>query len=242
MNGKGATLNTPQKIERCIACGAPDGACVCDVLKPISSKFKVMILRHPQEARSKLGTAELLAKAIPGLVLKTGFSWRNISHAYGSETKPSEWIALFLGSKKLHPKIAELGERLVIVDKKGAPFENQNELKNIKGVILLDGNWSQSKTMWWRNAWLTRCKRGILNPSRKSLYKNVRREPRKESLSTLEALAESLTALEGNVRNADMLLELFSAFVGRVRKSPTKAMTTPDSSSEPSTAEEANSN
>jgi hypothetical protein len=242
MNLKGATLNTPQKIERCKACGAPDGACVCDVLKPISPKLKIMILRHPQEARSKLGTAELLAKAIPGLVLKTGFSWRNISHAYGSETKPSEWIALFLGSKKLHPKIAELGERLVMVDKKGTPFENQNELRSIKGVILLDGNWSQSKTMWWRNAWLTRCKRGILNPSRKSLYKSVRREPRKESLSTLEALAESLAALEGNQRSSDSLLELFSAFIERVKKSPAKSATAPAESTQPRSTDEANSN
>lgn len=211
-------MNAPQKIEKCKGCGVPQNGCVCDVISPISSKFKVMILRHPQEARSKLGTAELLAKSMPGLVLKTGFSWRNITHAFGSETKPSEWVALFLGSKKLHPKIAERGEPLVLVDKKGAPLQSQHDLKKVRGIILLDGNWSQSKTLWWRNAWLTRCQRGILNPAAKSMYKNVRREPRKESLSTLEALAETLLALEGNTDAAETLRGTFGEFLKRVRK------------------------
>jgi hypothetical protein len=155
---------------------------------------------------------------MPGLVLKTGFSWRNISHAFGSETKPSEWVALFLGSKKLHPKIAERGEPLVLVDKKGAPLPSQHDLKKVRGIILLDGNWSQSKTLWWRNAWLTRCQRGILNPSVKSLYKNVRREPRKESLSTLEALAETLLALEGNTDAAETLRGTFGEFLKRIKR------------------------
>lgn len=210
-------MNTSQKLERCTGCGAPLSGCVCDLMKPISSKFNLMILRHPQEAKSKLGTAELLAKACPKLVLKTGFSWRNISHAFGSETKPSEWVVLFLGSKKLHPRIAETGEPLVLVDKKGAPLENQNESKKIRGIILLDGNWSQSKTLWWRNAWLTRCQRGILNPTRKSQYKNTRREPRKESLSTLEALASTLEALESSGNNAEALRDVFSKFLERQR-------------------------
>lgn len=205
------------KLERCTGCGVPSTACVCDTISQVISPISVLILRHPQEAKSKLGTAELLSKLIPGLVLKTGLSWRNISHALGREAKPSEWVALFLGSKKLHPAIAQQGNSLVFVDKKGTPLPKQEELQSkIKGIILLDGNWSQSKTMWWRNAWLTRCQRGILNPNRKSLYKNARREPRRESLSTIEAAAEALSAVTNDSSIGTNLMNSFSTFLKRV--------------------------
>ncbi len=207
----------PNRIERCQGCGVPTNSCICDTLTPTPSPISVLILRHPQEAKSKLGTAELLSKLIPGTVLKTGLSWRNISHALGREAKPSEWVALFLGSKKIHPAISEQGKALVFVDKKGTPLPNQDELySKIKGIILLDGNWSQSKTMWWRNAWLTRCQRGILNPNRKSLYKNARREPRKESLSTIEAAAEALGAVTNNSNISENLINSFSTFLKRI--------------------------
>jgi hypothetical protein len=49
--------------------------------------------------------------------------------------------------------------------------------------------------MWWRNAWLLKLKRLVLNPLRPSLYGKLRKEPRRESLSTIESIAETLEAL-----------------------------------------------
>ena len=86
---------------------------------------------------------------------------------------------------------------LVAVDKKGAPLEDQQvALKGIKGLILLDGTWSQAKTLWWRNAWLLKCRRLVLAPARPSAYGKLRREPRRDSLSTLEAAALAVSVLE----------------------------------------------
>jgi len=53
--------------------------------------------------------------------------------------------------------------------------------------VLLDGTWSQAKALWWRNAWMLKCQRVILGPSRPSRYGQLRREPRRDGLSTIEA-------------------------------------------------------
>ena len=60
----------------------------------------------------------------------------------------------------------------------------------------LDGNWSQAKALWWRNAWMLKCRRVILGPRQPSRYGRLRREPRRDSLSTIEAAAMLVSRLE----------------------------------------------
>ena len=60
--------------------------------------------------------------------------------------------------------------------------------------MLLDGTWSQAKALWWRNAWMLKCQRVILGPAHPSRYGKLRREPRRDGLSTIEAAAMLLSA------------------------------------------------
>jgi len=62
---------------------------------------------------------------------------------------------------------------------------------------LLDGSWSEAKALWWRNPWLLKTRRLVLDPQRPSHYSRVRREPRREALSTIEAAALLLKRVEG---------------------------------------------
>ncbi|MBL8994133.1 MAG: DTW domain-containing protein, partial [Spirochaetia bacterium] len=55
--------------------------------------------------------------------------------------------------------------------------------------------WSQAKTLWWRNPWLLKLKRAVLLPREGSMYGKLRREPRKECLSTIESIASALDAV-----------------------------------------------
>jgi DTW domain-containing protein len=73
--------------------------------------------------------------------------------------------------------------------------EQDRALAAINGIIVLDGSWSQAKTMWWRNPWVLKCRRLALNPKQPSRYGKLRREPRREGLSTLEAAALALARL-----------------------------------------------
>ncbi|MEN9722808.1 MAG: hypothetical protein RJB38_794 [Pseudomonadota bacterium] len=132
---------------------------------------------------------------------------------------PSRWGVVYLGSG---PKgAAPRGETLFAVDKKGAPLPaevNATKLAQLEGVILLDGTWSQAKTLWWRNAWLLKLQRLMLSPKTASLYRELRREPRKECLSTLEAIAEVLEARQDCPEAAAHLRAAFSELLGRYRK------------------------
>ena len=64
----------------------------------------------------------------------------------------------------------------------------------------------EAKALWWRNPWLLKLRRLVLNPRRPSRWGQIRREPRREALSTLEATALLLKHLDGGVESDTALL------------------------------------
>ena len=89
----------------------------------------------------------------------------------------------------------------------------QGRSLDIDGIVLLDGNWRQSKAMWWRNSWLLKLRRMLLFPDKPSLYGKLRKEPRRNTVSTLEALGLALTYLEKDAASEEALLTRFKAFL-----------------------------
>ncbi|MDR3467018.1 MAG: DTW domain-containing protein [Xanthobacteraceae bacterium] len=214
----------PDDSPECPRCGKPLALCVCGEVAPVSSRIKLVILQHPQEQDRLLGTARLTALHFTDAVVKVGLSWPSLSKVLGRPVDPSRWAVLYLGSVKL-PVGAGHGE-VVAVDRQGAPEPDQRGiLKSIEGVILLDGTWSQAKALWWRNAWLLKCQRVVLAPARASLYGKLRREPRREGLSTLEAAALLISHLEGR---ADARLALEGSFQALLAKYRVLATTAPE--------------
>src|ERR1700687_5479406 len=185
-----------EAVPDCPRCLKPMPLCICDSITPIENKIALLILQHPQEQDRALGTARLTALHFKNAVLKIGLSWPSLSKALGrSVHDPSRWAVLYLGSSK----VAELetDREIVAINRKGEVEENQRAiLKDIEGIVLLDGTWSQAKALWRRNAWMLKCQRVILGPARASRYGNLRREPRRDGLSTIEAVAMLLGSLE----------------------------------------------
>ena len=175
----------------------------------------VLILQHPQEPDKDLGSALIAHLSLPNSTLKIGLSWPNLKKALGREAMPSKWAVLYLGSgtKTEKPKPG-----LQLVSKAGVPLPDQNQIKaDLEGIIVLDGTWSQAKTIWWRNAWLLKLRRAILTPSHPSLYRELRREPRGECLSTIESVAQSLEALGEKAEVRSDLSELFKKLLEKQR-------------------------
>lgn len=156
----------------CPRCAKPERLCVCRHITPIEVKIRILVLQHPKEQREVLGTVPLLAASIDKTVVKVGLSWPNLERALGSPCNPKKWGVLFLGTKK-----------------SGGSRAKNIDLNELEGLVALDGNWRQAKAIWWRNPWLLKLKRIVLSPKARSLYGKARREPRPESLSTLEAVA-----------------------------------------------------
>ena len=187
---------TPEAIPDCPSCHKPLPLCICDSITPIENRISLLILQHPQEQDRALGTARLLALHFKNAVLKIGLSWPSLSKALGRPVHdPSRWAVLYLGSAK----VADLDtdREVVAINRKGEVEDNQRAiLKDIEGIVLLDGTWSQAKALWWRNAWMLKCQRVILGPAKPSAYGKLRREPRRDGLSTIESAAMLLAALE----------------------------------------------
>lgn len=178
---------------------------MCAAIRHERPRHRVLILQHPQEPDKELGTARIANLVLDGSVLRVGLSWPNLRSAWGADAVPSRWAVLYLGAKGVR------GDRpLVFVDKKGAPVAPPPALD---GIVALDGTWSQAKALWWRNAWLTKLKRAVVVPPRPSLYGRLRREPRREAVSTLEAVGIALTALGEPPAVEGALLDAFRALL-----------------------------
>ena len=182
-------------VDDCQTCGKPAALCVCDGVAPIDNKVFVLILQHPQEQDRALATARLTALHFKNALLKIGLSWPSLTKILGRPADPQRWAVLYLGSVKASEAAPD--RDIVVVDKKGAAVANQDRvLRDLEGIILLDGTWSQAKALWWRNAWMLKCRRVVLGPRQPSRYGQVRREPRRDALSTIESAAMLLARLE----------------------------------------------
>jgi DTW domain-containing protein len=212
--GSAAAETTPD----CPRCLKPLPLCICDSVTAIDNRISLLILQHPQEQDRALGTARLTALHFRNAAVKIGLSWPSLSRALGRPVAdPSRWAVLYLGSAKVAD--LETDREVVAINRKGEIEDNQRAiLKDIEGIVLLDGTWSQAKALWWRNAWMLKCQRVILGPSRPSRYGQLRREPRRDGLSTIEAAAMLLSTLEKRPDITETLHGSFERMLARYRE------------------------
>jgi len=202
----------------CPRCNRAPRYCVCEFVSPIRIGSRVVILQHPQEPGVDIGTVPIIQTLFPDTLVRTGLSWPNLKKVLGREVENQRWGVLYLGS--VHVEDLPQHRSLFVVDKKGTPRPEQDEiLKRLEGIIVLDGTWSQAKTLWWRNAWLLKLSRLVLKPTRRSLYDRIRKEPRRGCLSTVESVAEVLSVIEKRPDLTREVEEPLSELVKRLEKS-----------------------
>ena len=212
------TSELDQSAKPCQRCSREPRYCVCEFTEPLRVKTKVLILQHPQEPGVDIGTVPIIRSLLPKAVIRTGLSWANLKKALGEEASPQAWGVLYLGS--VHVEELAKDRELFVVDKKGTPIQDQDAaLSKLEGIVLLDGTWSQAKTLWWRNAWLLKLRRLVIRSSRHSLYDRIRKEPRKGYLSTLETTGEVLRILERRDDILPAITKPLEELVARLAKS-----------------------
>jgi DTW domain-containing protein len=210
----------PGSATECADCRKATALCVCDGIVPIENKVAVLILQHPQEQDRVLGTARLAALHFRDTVMKIGLSWPSLSKILGRPADPHRWAVLYLGSVKAAQLAPD--REIVFVNRKGDLERDQDSLmRDIEGIVLLDGTWSQAKALWWRNAWMLKCRRVVLGPRRPSRYGRLRREPRRDGLSTIEAAGMLLSRLERRPDIEETLVASFERMLDRVREQAT---------------------
>jgi DTW domain-containing protein YfiP len=165
----------------------------------------VLVLQHPQERREALATAAATVAALRRARLVAGLSWPNLSRVLGRRADPKRWGVLYLGSAR--PAALGHGSEIILLGRDGKALADPDAiLRGLEGIVLIDGSWKEAKTLWWRNPWLLKLHRLVVNPPRPARLGRLRREPRPEALSTLEAAALVLRHLELGPAAADTLM------------------------------------
>jgi hypothetical protein len=160
--------------ETCPRCLRPATFCVCADLRPVPSATRVVLLQHPREARLAICSAWLTRLALENVELHRGVRFED--HPRVREVVAAPGTAL------LYP-----GPGAVPADRLAAPPPV---------LVVLDGTWLQADRMLRDNPSVAALPRVGLVHDRESGYAGLRREPAPGHLSTIEAVALALGALE----------------------------------------------
>ena len=193
----------------CLVCSRPSVVCICAHITELETKTRVVLLQHPREAGVAIGTARIAHQSLKGSLLKVGVTWgaEQLAFAYQDPARP--------------PMLLYPGEGAI--DLGTAPPSQPITL------VVIDGTWAQTKKLVKENAALRALPRVAFLPEAPSEYR-IRREPKDEYVSTIEALAHVLGLLEGDAAKFAPLLTPFRKMVdaqidyvtrvhaGRIRK------------------------
>ena len=171
--------------------------------------IEVLVLQHPQEKREDLATVAILKKRLPDTIVKVGLSWPSLKKILDREVDPNRWAVIYLGTQAESAKMLESKTPISMSGK-------AKKLSELEGIVVLDGSWREAKTLWWRNAWLLKLNRIVLNPLKPAIYNVLRKEPRRESVSTLEAVALVLAEIKKEAEIYDQLVTPLNDFIEKV--------------------------
>lgn len=165
--------------------------CWCALLPSIETRTKVVILQHPRERDMPIGTGRMASLCLPRASLHLGVDFerdRAVMEAIGDPAQPA--ALLWPGE--------------------GAIDLEQDPPRGPITLVVVDGTWSQAKKVVRVNPSLRALPRYAFAPPAPSAYR-IRREPRDDYVSTIEAIAHVLTLLEGDRFGA--MLAPFAAMV-----------------------------
>jgi len=174
--------------DTCLRCLRPTPFCVCAALVPASSRTQVVILQHPREARLAICSAWLTRVALVRAEIHRGVSFEGL---------PA--VAALLGTP---------GAAVLFPGEDSVPAR---ELARDPPPVLfaIDGTWHQAERILQRNPSLARLRRVAVDAGRPSGYGDLRREPGPAHLSTLEAVALALGALERDPARFGPMVDAF---------------------------------
>jgi len=159
----------------CLRCLRPTAFCVCAELAPVASRTRVVILQHPREARLAICSAWLTRLALENAELHHGFHFAGHDHVMALAASPG--AALLYPGEGATPAAALAGSPPPV-------------------LLVIDGTWLQAEKMLAANPRLAALPRVAVASSEPSGYRDLRREPAPHCLSTVEAVAFALGALE----------------------------------------------
>ena len=179
---------------RCYRCMRPGSLCLCGDLTSVPTRTEVVILQHPQERKHPFGTARLVGLCLPRA---------RIHVAHGG-----------LAGNLLCPLELPPDAALLYPHADAADLTEVAAVSPPSTLLVLDGTWAHAKRLYAENPWLQRIRHVRLHPKAESRYR-IRKEPRPDYISTLEAVVEALQILEPDTPGLQGLVTAFDRMIDR---------------------------
>jgi DTW domain-containing protein len=167
--------------------------CYCALLPRLETATRVVILQHRRERDMSIGTARMASLCLPQAELHVGVDWTD-----------SEPLARALGDPARPPVLLYPGPnaRDILREPPVGPVT----------LVVVDGTWAQARSVVRDNPILNVLPRYAFTAPEPSRYR-IRREPRADYVSTIEALMHVLGVLEGDPERFRALLVPFEAMI-----------------------------
>ncbi len=171
----------------------PVADCYCASIPQIQNKTPILILQHRRERPHPFNTARMVDLSLANSKLIVD---RNTELA------------------RIAPLLIQPGAGLLY------PAANARELKDVRPadrptqLVILDGTWHHAKTMYRDIAALHDLPKFKLSPPQPGNYR-IRREPSRDSLSTVEATVAAMAALEPETHDIAKMIDAFNAMIDR---------------------------
>ncbi len=176
----------------CPTCCYPINACLCSHVQQIKPQTQLLVLQHPAEVEHKKNSVRVLSLVIPNTQVYVGESEADFA------------------SLREQLSRCQCPVYLVYPSERSASVESQSICADCV-LLLIDGTWRKAFKILQLNPWLTQFPAVHLAEGYTSRYK-IRKSSRSDSLSTLEACAYMLKALDEGL-DVNPLLVAFDAMV-----------------------------
>jgi len=166
----------------CEQCGKAKKACICSWIQCIDAKTELWILQHPSEVKRAIGTARILTLSLPNARLWIGEDFTDHDELNALLRDPLREIYL------VYP-----GENSKPISRLACQPRNEGAKRTL---ILLDGTWKKAYKMWQLSTNLQALPTVNLDNADRGNYR-IRKSPKDQGVSTVEAGYLALAALEG---------------------------------------------
>lgn len=170
----------------CPRCQRPLPSCYCAHVPRLHNHWPVRILQHTQESQHALGTARIAALGLSDCQLSTG--------------------------NNPEPLLPSLVDCVLIYPGEGSLPLSGLQFSPVRPLLFLDATWRKSQRMLFESSTLAALPRYHLENPSPSRYR-IRREPRADAVSTLEAIVQTLEILEAAPGRYAGLLEVMDMLV-----------------------------
>ncbi len=177
----------------CFRCWKVEALCLCSVIPELESPVKIGLLQHPNERYMPINTARF-----------THLGLKNSSMYHGVVFNDNPQ---FMNDFKMHTP-----------EKSGVlfPSPHAKDLSeapdDLEILYVIDGTWREAKKMIFNSQVLHTVPHYAFNPDTESNYR-IRKEPKKNFVSTVEAVVKSLRILEKRNDGYEELLKVFDTMV-----------------------------